>query len=182
MPANEKLRKCFDEGEHGGERHQGLRKIKPNIQLSKEYLLKSQHNFTAMTSFHDSGYSDWSASAAFYALYHGLLAILAQRGYESRNQSCTFMLIEEWIAKGEIKTITLSDIKEIFDKSVKDDLEHSEKILDIRERMQYSAKTMLAEEEFKALKKRTKELFDKIKRELEEFMIEANKGKENGSS
>lgn len=169
MPANEKLKKCFDEGEHKGERHQGLRTIKPNAQLSKEYLLKSQHNLAAITGFHDLGYSDWSASAAFYALYHGLLAILAQRGYESRNQSCTFALIEDWIVKGEIKVMTLADVKEIFDKSVNDDLEHSEKILDIRERMQYSAKTTLAEEEFQALKKRTKELFDKIKLELEKY-------------
>lgn len=182
MPINRKLKNCFDEGQHGGERHQGLRRIRPNREISKEYLLKAQHNLAAITGFHDLGYSDWSASAAFYALYHGLLAILAMKGYESRNQSCTFALIEEWIIKGEIKIITLTDVKEIFDKSVKDDLEHSEKILDIRERMQYSAKTTLAEEEFQALKKRTKELFDKIKLELESFMLTANKTKQNGSS
>ncbi len=182
MSVNKKLKSCFDEGQHDGERHQGLRKIRPNGELSKNYLLKAQHNLTAMTSFHDSGYSDWSASAAFYALYHGLLAILAIKGYESRNQSCTFALIEDWIVKGEIKTITLADVKEIFDKSVKDDIEHSEKILDIRERMQYSAKTTLAEEEFQTLKKRTKELFDKIKLELEKFMLATNKTNQNSSS
>lgn len=175
MRIDEKLKKCFDAGHHDGERHQGLRKIKPNEQLSREYLLKSQHNFAAITIFHDAGYSDWSASAAFYALYHGLLAILAVRGYESRNQSCTFALIEDWIARGEIKAITLVDVKEMFDKSVKEDLEHSEKILDIREKMQYSAKTTLAEEEFQALKKRTKELFDKIKLELENNLLGASK-------
>lgn len=64
---------------------------------------KMIRNFEAMTDFHEMGYSDWSASAAFYSLYHGLLAILAQRGYELRNQSCTFSLIEDLITKEEIK-------------------------------------------------------------------------------
>lgn len=167
MLIDEKLKKCFAEGQRGGERHQGLRKIKPSPEIVREHLAKAIHNLDAMTSFHDLQFSDWSASAAFYTLYHGLLAILAQRGYESRNQSCTFALIEDLIAKGNIKKISLADLKEIFDKDVTVDLAHSTKILDIRERMQYSAKTALAEDEFQVLKKRTKELFDKIRLEIE---------------
>jgi len=129
--------------------------------------VKALHNFSAINDFHDMGYSDWSASAAFYTLYHGLLAILAKRGYESRNQSCTFALIEEMIDNGEIKMLTLKDVKEIYDKDITEDIAHSSKMLDIREQMQYSTSTSLAEEEFEALKKRTKELLDKIRLELE---------------
>ncbi len=169
MSVSEKLKKCFGEGQKGGERHQGLRKIKPSSEIVQMHLTKAIHNFGAMTRFHDQQYSDWSASAAFYALYHGLLAILAQRGYESRNQSCTFTLIEDLIAKGNLKKISLADVKEIFDKDITVDLAHSNKILDIRERMQYSTKTALAEEEFQILKKRVKELFDKIRLEIENF-------------
>ena len=113
----------------------------------------------------------WSVSAAFYTLYHGLLAILAQRGYESRNQSCTFALLEDLIAKGDIKELTTADLKNIFDKDVTVDLAHSAKILDIRERMQYSTQTTLAEEEFQILKKLTKTLLDKIRLELERTRI-----------
>ena len=168
MPVNEKLKKCFDEGLRGGERHQGLKKIKPDDNIVQGHLAKALHNFEAMTSFHDLHYSDWSANAAFYALYHGLLAILAQYGYESRNQSCTFSLVEDFITKGDIKNISFADLKEIFDKEAVD-LAHSNKILDIRERMQYSTRTTLAEDEFLMLKKRTKELFDKIRIEIEGF-------------
>ena len=175
MPANEKLKKCFDEGKRGDERHQGIRRIKPANDVVQGHLAKAVHNFEAMTSFHDLQYSDWSASASFYALYHGLLAILAQRGHESRNQSCTFALVEDFITKGDIKSITLADLKEIFDKDAAIDLAHSNKILDIRERMQYSTRTTLAEEEFQLLKKRTKELFDKIRLELERFTLGTNK-------
>ena len=78
MPVNDKLKKCLDEGVIGGERHQGLRKIKPSQKLAEEHVAKMLKNFKAITDFHDSDHSDWSASAAFYAIYHGLLAILAQ--------------------------------------------------------------------------------------------------------
>ena len=74
----------------------------------------------------------------------------------------------EFIKEGKLKHLTLTDVKEIFDKNTDQDLEHSSKILDIRERMQYSVKTSLAEEEFQLLKKRTKALFDKIRLDLEE--------------
>lgn len=171
MPS-EKITKCLKEGTQQGDRHQGLRKIEPNEKRMQEYLLKAQHNFGAMVHFHQFGYSDWSASAAFYTLYHCLLALLAQRGYESRNQSCTFALIEEWIEKNEIKLFSKTDVKEIFDKEIKSNLEYSTKILDIRERMQYGTKTSLAEAEFEFLKKRTKELFDKIKLEIERISEE----------
>ena len=126
MPADDKLKKCLDEGARGGDRHQGLRRISPNQKLADAHVEKMLKNFQAITDFHDSGHSDWSASAAFYTLYHGLLAILAQRGYESRNQSCTFALIEALITKGEIKLLTIDDSKEIFDKDVSKDLAHSE--------------------------------------------------------
>src|SRR3989338_11187458 len=113
MPVNEKLKRCLDEGSRGGERHQGLRRIKQVASGVQGHLEKAAHNLEAMTIFHDIQYSDWSASAAFYALYHGLLAILAQRGYESRNQSCTFALVEDLISKGEIKRLSQADLKEI---------------------------------------------------------------------
>ncbi|MBU2637597.1 MAG: HEPN domain-containing protein [Nanoarchaeota archaeon] len=166
MP-QDKLKKCLDEGKKGGERHKGLRKIPSDNAEANSHIAKALHNFSAINDFHDMGYSDWSASAAFYTLYHGLLALLAQKGYESRNQACTFALIEEMIGKGEIKHITMADIKEIYDKDVTEDIAHSSKLLDIREKMQYSTSTSLAEEEFKALKERTKELMDKIRLELE---------------
>ena len=69
----------------------------------------------------------------------------------------------------EDKEISLSidELKEIFDKDMTENLEQSNKILDIRENMQYSIKTSLEKQEFKFLKERTKYLFDKIRREVE---------------
>lgn len=165
MSIQDKLEKCLKEGEKGG-RHKGLRRIEVSDVKIKGHLDKAIHNFKAVTAFQKAGFSDWSASAAFYCLYHCLLALIAKEGFESRNQSCTFALVEDMINKGKI-SLDKDNLKEIFDKDVTEDLEHSSKILDIRENIQYSIKTALEQEEFLELKERTKVLFDKIRRDIE---------------
>lgn len=167
MQESNSVRDCFSRGNKKGERHHGLKRTLPNRERAEQHLLKAEHNFKAMDAFHQIRYSDWSASAAFYTLYQGLLALLAQRGCESRSQNCTFEILKFWIEQNEIKTLTINDLNEIYDKDVTADLEHSDKVLDIREKMQYGIRTTLTNTEFEALKKRTKELFDKIKLELE---------------
>ncbi len=166
MQLKNKLNKCFKEGERGGERHKGLKKIGLNEDLIDEHLKKAGHNLKAVIEFKNIGYSDWSASASFYALYHCLLALLLKFGYQSRNQTCTFAFVEDLIAQEKI-SLKLEELKEIFDKDVTENLAHSEKILDIRENMQYSSKTSMEKEEFNKLLERTKLLFDKIRREIE---------------
>ncbi|MFH1511544.1 MAG: HEPN domain-containing protein [Candidatus Woesearchaeota archaeon] len=163
MSTDDKLEKCFRQGEKG-ERHKGLRRIEKSEILAKGYLDKAIHNLRAMSDFQRIGYSDWSASAAFYCLYHCLLALLAKEGYESRNQSCTFAIAEKMIEKF---SITKEELKEIFDKDVTEGLQHSEKILDIRENIQYSIRTSLEEEEFKRLREKTKRLFDRLRKDIE---------------
>jgi uncharacterized protein (UPF0332 family) len=165
MEIIDKLDNCFKAGEKG-ERHKGLKKIEINENLIKGHLRKAIHNFNAIEDFHKIGYSDWSASASFYCLYHCLLAILVKNGIESRNQTCTFAFIENMIENEQI-TITKEELKEIFDRDIIEDLAHSSKILDIRENMQYSIKTALEEKEFYLLKERTKFLLDKLRREIE---------------
>ena len=166
MQLKNKLNKCFKEGENGGERHKGLKKIELNESLVDEHLKKAGHNLNAITEFKNIGYSDWSASASFYALYHCLLALLTKFGYQSRNQNCTFAFVEDLINRKKIP-LNLEELKEIFDRDITEDLSHSEKILDIRETMQYSFKTSLNDKEFNKLLERTKLLFDKLRREIE---------------
>jgi len=70
------------------------------------------------------------------------------------------------IDKNEI-SLTKEELKEIFDRDITNNLAHSNKILDIRENMQYSIKTSLEEAEFIELRKQTKILFDKLRRDIE---------------
>lgn len=165
MSIKDKLKKCLKEGERG-KRHKGLKKINHSEEYINGYVKKAIHNFNAIDVFYKTGYSDWSASASFYSLYHLLMALISKKGFESRNQSCTFALVENMIDKGEIN-LTKDELKEIYDKDVTENLEHSNKILDIRENMQYSVKTFLEKQEFEHLKQRTKFLFDRLRKEIE---------------
>lgn len=74
--------------------HRGLIKAKPDIRLAEQHIAKAKHNLDAAHYFHKGGFSDWSASAFFYTLYHCFLAILQRYGYTSRNQECTIACIE----------------------------------------------------------------------------------------
>jgi uncharacterized protein (UPF0332 family) len=161
-----KLRRCLEEGTRGGERHKGIKRISFSEEKIRGHISKAKHNFQAMISFHRTGFSDWSASASFYCLYHCLLALIAKEGFESRNQSCTFALVEDMIKKGKV-SLKKEELEEIYDKDIAEDLENSHRLTDIRENMQYSVKTMLEEQEFQDLKERTKILFDKLRIEVE---------------
>lgn len=165
MSIKDKISKCIKEGEKSG-RHKGLKKIDISKENIKGHLNKAMHNFKAITAFKKIGFSDWSASAAFYCLYHCLLALIAKEGFESRNQSCTFAYVEDMIDNKKT-SLTKEELKEIFDKDVTEDLAHSEMILDIRENMQYTIKTAMEEKEFIELKERIKKLFDKIRKDVE---------------
>ena len=84
MSLAEKLKKCFEEGTRNDERHQGLKKTKPNKQKALEHLAKAKHNLRALIVFHDVGFSDWSASAAFYALIKDCWQFLRNKDMNQR--------------------------------------------------------------------------------------------------
>ncbi len=164
---NEKLKKCLKEGEEGGERHKGLKKIDPDKGLALAHLDKAMHNLKAMSFFYKNDFSDWSASAAFYTLYHCLLGLLAKFGYQSKNQECTFALIEDLIDKNEILDISKEELREIFDSDNTIDLENSSMMRDVREDMQYTTKTLLDDDKFVKLKEKTNLLLEKLRKEIE---------------
>lgn len=83
--------------------HRGLVQVHPDLELARKHLGKARHNLEAALFFDEHNYSDWSASAFFYCLYHCFLAILRKQGYESRNQECTFAVIEMLREEGVIE-------------------------------------------------------------------------------
>ncbi len=87
--AERKMGWCLKKAEEGFARrgtHRGLIRRTPDTTRARAHIAKAKHNLDAIIVFHETGFSDWSASAAFYAAYHRLLAILAKHGFESRNQ------------------------------------------------------------------------------------------------
>jgi len=113
--------------------HRGLVEQEQDYKVAALHIAKARHNLNAALFFEKNNYSDWSASAFFYCIYHCFLAILQRFGYESRNQECTIAAIEMLKEQGKIaiddrfiSTLKISQAKED---------EHS--IIKIREDFQY---------------------------------------------
>lgn len=146
--------------------HRGLIKTSPNYKFAEMHLKKAEHNLKAITDFKKMGYSDWSASAAFYAAYHCLLAIAAKFGYESRNQECTFALIYNLIEEKKIN-LSIMLIEEIS--SLKpEEKQERETIIGLREFGQYGVALSLENEKCNKIEKIAKEILDKTKEIMEE--------------
>lgn len=152
---------CLKQGERG-EKHKGIRKIKPNSKESKKQIKKSESDLEVMQYLFIGNKSDWVASAAFYAMYHALLAILYKLGYESRNQECTITAIEKLIADKII------NLEERYISLIRD-IQNIESAKSIREEMQYSSETSMENERCKRLMNQAKEFVDRIKEVLEEI-------------
>ena len=88
---------CLEQGKKNNEDHKGLKKINKNIEESNNQIKKADSDLDAMDYLYKGNKTDWVASAAFYAMYHSLLAILSEIGYESRNQECTITVIEKLV-------------------------------------------------------------------------------------
>ena len=159
------LKKAKKELERG-DRHRGLIKIDPEKKLIEAHIKKAEHNLYAIADFKKSGYSDWSASAAFYSVYHCFLAIITKFGYESRNQECTFALIYDLIEKNRIN-LDKKLVEEVHFLKPEEKLEFPT-IVEIREAEQYGVQLSLEGETFDRLLKTAKTIWDKTKEILEE--------------
>lgn len=169
MPSDEAkvewcLKKAQGEIAEGG-RHRGLIKVKPNLNLANAHIAKAEHNLLAISKFKEAGFSDWSASAAFYCAYHCFLAILARAGYESRNQECTFALISAMVRQKKIKLDekTLSEIISIKP----EEKAEIPSILQLRELEQYGASTSIDDESYGRLLAMSKSILDMAKEIIE---------------
>lgn len=103
MNTDKKLDWCLKKGETEKRKHRGLRKVEPSIDQSKKHIQKAEHNIKFLERVRDlKDFNDWIFPIAFYSIYHACLAILAHFGYESRNQECTFTVLEKLIEDGKI--------------------------------------------------------------------------------
>lgn len=80
-----------------------LKKVKPDNELAKRHLEKSEYNADVMRLLEKSKKYDWALNVGFYAIYHCFLAILAKHGYESKNQSCSITALIKLIEDKKIE-------------------------------------------------------------------------------
>lgn len=149
-----------------GKKHRGLLKVNPDVQKAREHIVKAEHNLKVTLYLHEGGYTDWCSSTLFYVVYHCFLALLAQHGYESRNQECPFALVRSLIEE-KLVTITPPELEKVFDMDIKEGQE-SPDVVSIREESQYSTSLTLKDESYANLLNFAKEILHKTKLMLEE--------------
>ena len=134
-----------------------LKRIPANNLKSKEHIKKAKHNLLAADYNIKGGFNDWAVSQAYYAMYHGMLAILYKFGYESKNHECTISAVEHLI---ETKKIEL-DIKDVAFIRTTEQMKMQD-AKSLREEFQYGTKTDVNKEILNNLVKRAKEIVEKI--------------------
>lgn len=75
----------------------------PSRKESLGHLEKAGHNLDFVQDNIPLGYLDWCVAGIYYALYHAALALLASRGYRSKDHTATLCLL--------IKDFTRKDIR-----------------------------------------------------------------------
>lgn len=156
---------CLKQGEKG-KKHKGLKKLeKKYLEESRAHIEKANADLETMHYLYEGGKTDWVASAAFYSMYHSLLALLYKLGYESRNQECTINAIEYFIEKG---TISLEqeyiDMIRLFQEQ-----ENKQDAKTVREEYQYGTETTMEDDLCRQLMEKAKKFVDRAKEVIEEL-------------
>lgn len=156
---------CLKQGRRGRD-HRGLVQIKPSESEAKRHISKALHNLKAIDHNIKGGFFDWAVSAAFYAKYHALLAVLAKLGYESRNQECTISAVEYLIKKNAIK----------FDQKYIEMIRRTSEMMPkdaktLREEFQYGTEVSVDKEVLNILKKNAIEFVEAV-----QILLESLKG------
>ncbi len=138
--------------------HRGLVKGKADRDRAGQHIAKAEHNLAAAQYFHKGGFSDWSASAFFYCIYHCFLAIIQCFGYSSRNQECTIACVEMLREEGRIS------VEDRFTDTLRLGVESEGSILGLREHYQYGIEIEFSDEaEMKRLTLLCRDMLDRTR-------------------
>ena len=162
--AKNKVRWCLKKAEgelQQGPKHRGLAIQEADIGLARAHIEKAEHNLRAALHLQAGGFTDWCASTLFYAIYHCFLSILAKHGYASRNQECTFALVQSLIEDGRL-AIAKEDVEQVSRLDAEGKHE-SPTVVSIREEYQYTTKLSLGTDVLQDLFSLAKRILDRTK-------------------
>lgn len=160
MNLEKRLEWCLKKGAEKKRKHRGLRITEPDIKRSKRHLEKAEHNTKLLEKIKEmKDFNDWIFPVAFYSMYHACLAVLTFFGYESRNQECTFIVLEKLINEGKIN-LSMDDINVI--KRIGIDVDKGD-MKTLREDFQYGTEVKAEEELVNNAVKSTKDFVSRAK-------------------
>lgn len=163
--AKKKLQWCINKAKkelESDQKHKGIIEINPSKEEAIKHIKKSKHYLKATLKLKETGFSDLCASSLFYAMYHSLLGIIMKFGYESRNQTCTFAVIEALIEDKKID-FDLGMLKKIASSSA----DNETSSINIREKYQYGTELELDTNVYKNLFELAKEVTEKAETIIE---------------
>jgi uncharacterized protein (UPF0332 family) len=116
--------------------------------IGKElYLRKSEHNLNFANwvkekhipeIFGAERFYDWVISAYYYAVYHGALALISEKGFSSKSHNATLCAVI-WFYYHQKRSLHKKDIELIGESIEKEDIETVAKTKSLRERASYDA-------------------------------------------
>jgi uncharacterized protein (UPF0332 family) len=90
----------------------GIKIVKPSENFCKSYMMKAKNALRSMNLNFKEGIDEWAASAAYYARYHMIYALLRRCGIKSEIHECTLevakFLFSEEITEGLVQEISLA--------------------------------------------------------------------------
>jgi len=137
---------------------------KHSLGLIDAHLEKSKHNLRMVgLLIKNKDYNDWVVVGLYYALYHSCLALLANKGYYSKNHTATLLFLIK-----NYSGFSFEEIEMIEELSInKSDAEFYTDLKQERHSASYSTNSLFNEDKIKELRKKTISFINKVELILE---------------
>lgn len=135
-----------------------LIKSSESKRLSRAHLSKAKHNLEFVQLIEKSRFDDWIIISLYYALYHGFLSLVQNKGHSSKNHNATIIFVMmNYMEIGEedievLERLKISEEDAVFYSMLKDE----------RNKASYSTKMTLNPENRDEIIRKVKGLILKI--------------------
>jgi len=141
-----------------------LIKININKEIINAHITKADHNLGILKQLNNE-YNDWKIIGLYYCLYHSCLALLANKGYSSKNHTATLIFLLK-----EYSQITNEEINLIEELQIKDeDAKFYTQLKQERHNANYSTNIFYNNKKIEELRIKTITFLNKVKEILKSY-------------
>lgn len=95
----------------------GIRLVSPSKNLCDSYIKKAENSLVSMHLNFKAGITDWAVSAAYYARYHMVYALLMRCGIKSEIHDCSIAvargLFRDYISESLLQELESAKVQRI---------------------------------------------------------------------
>ncbi|MBU4245665.1 MAG: DNA-binding protein [Nanoarchaeota archaeon] len=141
-----------------------IQKIPASENLVKAHMEKSDHNIEfAYSLIKENKFPDWAITGFYYALYHSSLALLAKKGFASKDHTATVCFLIKHYVEFSKEEIELYDGLSL----TRNEIQIYTDIKSERQKASYSTKLLFDIEHIKQLREKAIHFINKAKSMLE---------------